>query len=48
MLIFLALNGIDLVYSQDELVSLILDVSKGQAATSEILHWIVDNEKYSI
>lgn len=45
MLVFLALNGIELEYEQEEIASFILDVSKGEVDTSEILRWMIEHEK---
>lgn len=44
MLVFLAINGIELDYEQEELVSITLAVAKGEADTSQILGWILDHE----
>lgn len=40
MLVFLALNGVELDYSQDELSQIILDLAAGRASDSELLGWI--------
>lgn len=44
MLVLLALNGIDLEYSQNDLVSQILAVASGQEGYSELLNWIIDHQ----
>lgn len=44
MLVFLALNGIDLTYEQDELIRIILHVAKGETDTSALLQWIINHE----
>lgn len=44
MLVFLALNGIELTYEQDELVRIILQVAKGETDTSALLQWIINHE----
>lgn len=46
MLVFLALNGIELAYEQDELVQLIFSVAKGEADTPHILQWILDHQAH--
>ena len=45
MLVFLNLNGIDLAYTQQELVSIILDVASSTASYEDLLKWVVDHEK---
>lgn len=40
MLVFLALNGVELDYSQDELAQIILALAAGQVSDSELLGWI--------
>ena len=40
MLVFLAINGHELVYSQQELSSIILDLAAGKASAEDILQWI--------
>jgi death-on-curing protein len=40
MLIFLALNGVELQYSQTELSDLILRLASGEIDTEHIFHWI--------
>lgn len=44
MLVFLALNGIELSYTQDELVSLFIAVASGDKGYEEILDWLIDHE----
>lgn len=41
MLVFLALNGIELKYTQEELYTVILDVAAGTCSLEELLNWIV-------
>ena len=43
MLVFLALNRIDLVYSQQELIDVILRVASGKADFDDLLAWIMDH-----
>ncbi|MGI6594642.1 MAG: type II toxin-antitoxin system death-on-curing family toxin [Christensenellales bacterium] len=40
MLIFLSLNNVELEYTQDDLINIILSVAKGNADTSTLLQWI--------
>jgi len=44
MLIFLALNGIELNYSQEELVDIILFIASGQLGYNELFDWILAHE----
>lgn len=44
MLVFLALNGIELEYSQKELYTVILDVASGQCSFEELMVWILDHQ----
>lgn len=44
MLVFLALNGIDLTYSQQELVDIVLSVAAGNADRQSLLQWILEHE----
>lgn len=44
MLVFLALNGIELSYTQDELVSLFIAVASGDKGYEDILDWLIDHE----
>lgn len=45
MLVFLALNGIELVYEQDELADVILEIAKSEKGFEELLQWIVNHAK---
>lgn len=40
MLVFLALNGYELVYSQQELSNIILALAAGNADMEDLLQWI--------
>lgn len=40
MVVFLAINGVDLKYSDDELINLILSVASGTQSDSDILRWL--------
>ena len=42
MLVFLALNGIELDYTQDELADVILGVASGETGFDELLKWIIE------
>ena len=44
MLIFLAVNGYELEYTQKELVDLILDVADGKKEYEDILSWILEHQ----
>ncbi len=44
MLVFLALNGYELSYSQTELSDIILAVAAGEAGTEDILQWILEHQ----
>lgn len=45
MLVFLAINGIELEYSQKELYETILDVAAGDIGYDELLQWIIDHQQ---
>lgn len=44
MLVFLALNGIDLQYSQMELSDVILRLAAGEIEATDLLHWILAHQ----
>lgn len=44
MLVFLALNGIELKYTQKELYETILDVAAGNIDYEGLLHWGLDHQ----
>ncbi|MCM1430779.1 MAG: type II toxin-antitoxin system death-on-curing family toxin [Muribaculaceae bacterium] len=44
MLVFLALNGYELLYSQAELSNIILAVADGEAGAEDILQWILEHQ----
>jgi len=44
MLTMLAINGIELEYTQKELYEVILKVASGDAAFEELLRWVMDHE----
>lgn len=45
MLVFLALNGYELSYSQKELSDVILALAAGEIGEKEILQWIMEHQK---
>ena len=44
MLVFLALNGIEVDYTQEELVEIILAAASGQCRADGILQWILEHQ----
>lgn len=44
MLVFLALNGIELAYSQEELYTIILAIAADQAGLEDLLEWILEHQ----
>ena len=44
MLVFLALNGIELKYMQKELYETILDVAAGEIEYEDLLQWVLDHQ----
>ena len=44
MLVFLAVNGIELRYTQKELYETILDVAEGKLEYEDILQWILEHQ----
>jgi death-on-curing protein len=44
MLVFLALNGVELSYRQEELVSLGLSLASGVLSCDEVLQWIMHHQ----
>lgn len=45
MLVFLALNGIELDYTQDELADVILSVASGEFGFEQLLKWIISHQQ---
>ena len=45
MLVFLALNGVELNYTQKELSDLFLAVAAGQAKYEKILFWLLEHDR---
>ncbi len=44
MLVFLLMNGVELAYSQAELIELGLSLAAGQRSYEEVLRWIVNHQ----
>lgn len=44
MLVFLALNGYELTYTQKELSDIILALASGQVSAEDILQWIIEHQ----
>lgn len=44
MLVFLALNQIELTYTQEELYTIILDVASSQKSVNQLYHWVLQHE----
>ena len=45
MLVALRLNGVDLEYTQNEFVSIIMDTASGKAGYEDLLEWIISHEQ---
>ena len=45
MLVFLALNGIELDYTQEELSAIILRIAAGEASSEELLNWLLNHDQ---
>ncbi len=45
MLVFLALNGIELSYSQQELSEIVLALASGERDYDELLRWLIFHQK---
>ena len=44
MLVFLALNGIELAYTQQELSDMILDVAAGKQSFADMVNWVIAHQ----
>lgn len=44
MLVFLAINGIELDYTQEELIEVILQTASGHAKANDLLEWILHHQ----
>jgi death-on-curing protein len=47
MLLLLEYNGIELIFTQNELIKLGLDIAKGEMKQENILEWIKEHQKLS-
>jgi len=45
MLVFLAINGVELVYTQEELSAVILAVASGKQGYEGLLRWLVEHQQ---
>ncbi|MBD5147279.1 MAG: type II toxin-antitoxin system death-on-curing family toxin [Oscillibacter sp.] len=45
MLVFLALNGVELSYTQEELIALGLSLAAGQISDQGVLRWIMEHQQ---
>ena len=45
MLVFLAINGVELQYTQKELYSIILNVAFGEKNEQDLWEWILEHQK---
>ena len=45
MLVFLALNGRELEYTQKELSDIILEIAAGSKECDDLLKWVIEHEK---
>ncbi|MCD8116421.1 MAG: type II toxin-antitoxin system death-on-curing family toxin [Oscillospiraceae bacterium] len=45
MLVFLALNNVELAYTQEELADIFLRLAAGQCGFEELLRWIVSHQR---
>ena len=43
MLVFLLLNGVEIEYSQEELIYLFLGIANGEKDYPDVLNWIVSH-----
>lgn len=48
MLVFLALNGISLFYTQDELASVFLKMAASEIDYDILLQWVIDHEESDV
>ncbi len=45
MLVFLAINGVELTYTQEELSSAVLAVASGEQGYEDLLRWLVEHQQ---
>ena len=46
MLVFLAINGIELDYTQEELIDIILQIASGRAKAADLLEYAIKTEQF--
>ena len=44
MLVFLALNGIELEYTQEELTNIIINTASGSSSFEELVEWVINHQ----
>lgn len=44
MLVFLAINGIELCFDDDELVNTVLNVAEGKTKFEELFKWVIEHQ----
>lgn len=44
MLVFLALNGMELDYKQEDLIDIVLKAASGQTNAQGLLEWILEHQ----
>ena len=44
MLVFLAINGVDLNYTEEELIDVVMQVASGNINAQELLEWILEHQ----
>ena len=44
MLVFLAVNGVELFYTQEDLISLGLSLAEGKLSCDNVLRWITEHQ----
>ena len=45
MLVFLAINGVELAYTQEELSAIVLAVASGECKYEDLLCWLVEHQQ---
>jgi death-on-curing protein len=45
MLVFLAINGVELKYTQKELYEIILKIAAGESSYNDLLTWVLNHEE---
>ena len=45
MLVFLAVNRTELIYTQEELSAIILAIAAGEQSYDDLLRWLVDHQQ---